>query len=102
MPSVGCPANFSSSLNGEDADLDATFAFDLRIAGQDEGCLAEIGLAREALHLFARKVASVGKDAERIARKRPLGEDVHLRIFERALCGCDRRLADGPVMDLTR
>ena len=63
--------------HGEDADVDAVLALDLGGAGQDEGGLAEVGLARDGLHLLGGEAARVGEDGERIAGEGLLGEDVH-------------------------
>ena len=75
----------------EDADLDAAFAFDLRGAREDEGGLAEVGLAGEGLHLFGREAAGVGEDGEGVAFEGALGEDVDLGVVVGAVGG-GRRL----------
>ena len=64
--------------HGEDAHLDAALALHLRRAGQDEGGLAQIGLARQRLHLLGGEAARIGKDGQRIAFEWALGEDIHL------------------------
>jgi hypothetical protein len=73
---------FELFLNCEDADVDAAFAFDLGLAGGDEGGLAEVSLAGEGLHLFGREAAGVGEDGEWISGESALGEDVDLGVVE--------------------
>ena len=75
---------FELFLHGEDADLDAALALDLRLAREDEGGLAEVGLAGEGLHLLGGEAAGVGEDGERVAGESALGEDVYLRVVEGA------------------
>jgi hypothetical protein len=63
----------------EDANLHAAFLFDLGSAGENEGRLAEIGLAGERLHLTGGEAAGIGEDGEGVAFKRCFGEDIDLR-----------------------
>ncbi len=71
--------------DGEDADL-ATFpALGLGVARQDERGLAEIGLARQLLHLVVGQATGIGEDGELVALQRVRGEDVELDKREFAL-----------------
>jgi hypothetical protein len=63
-PACGAERGMAGELeffaHGEDADVDAALAFDLGGAGQDEGGLAEIGLAGErCISAVVRPRASV-------------------------------------------
>ncbi len=71
-------------FRGEDADVNAALTFDLGCAREDEGGFGEVGLAGERLHFVVGEAARVGKDGERVAFKRLLGEDVDHGIRERA------------------
>ena len=86
-------------LHGEDADLNAAFALDLRRPRKDESGLAEIRLTGERLHLFRRQAARVGEDCESVAFQRLLGEDVDDGVVETASCGSGWTLLDS--RDLT-
>jgi hypothetical protein len=50
--------------------------------GEDEGGLAEVGLAGEGLHLGGGEAARVGEDGEGVAFEGTLGEDVDLGVVE--------------------
>ena len=67
---------FELLAHGEDAYVDAAFALDLGRAREDEGGLAEVGLAGDGLHLGGGEAASIGEDGEGVAFEGLLGEDV--------------------------
>ena len=69
-------------VDGEDSHLVAFDALDGGIARQDEGGLAEIGLARQPLHLVVGQAARVGEDRKLIALQRSRGENVKLHESE--------------------
>jgi hypothetical protein len=71
----------------EDADVDAAFAFNLGSAWEDEGRLAEIGLAGEGLHLGGGEAACIAEDRESVAFERIFGEDIDLREVVGAVGG---------------
>ena len=72
-------------IDGEDADLVTLRALDRCVARQDECGFAEVGLARQLLHLVIAQTARVGKDGELVALQRPRSKDVQLHEREFAL-----------------
>lgn len=95
-PACGAEGGVAGELelfaDGEDADVDAAGGFDLGRAGQDEGGLAEVGLAGDGLHLGGGEAAGVGDDGEGVAFEGAFGEDVDLSGVEgaRGSGGCGR------------
>lgn len=75
-PERGMPGEWELFLSSEDAHLDAAFALDLGLAGEDEGCLREVGLAGQVLHRGRGQTAGVGEDRKGVAMERLLGEDI--------------------------
>ena len=72
------PAEGIFLFGSKDADLDAFFFFDGRIAREDEGSFLQTGFAGDGLHFVVGEAASVRKDGEGIAFEAARSEDVDL------------------------
>ena len=72
------PGKWQFFVDGEDAHLDAFALFDGLVARQNERRLAEVGLARQLLHLVVAKTARIGEHRQLIAFQRPGGEHIEL------------------------
>jgi len=72
-------------INRKDAHLVALARLDFRIARQDEGGLAQVGLTRQLLHFVVRQAAGISKNGELVALQRAAGEHVELNKGEGAL-----------------
>ena len=71
-------------VDGKDPHLVTFGALGGGVARHDEGGLAEIGLARQLLHLVVAQAAGVGEDRKLVALQRPRGENVKLYESESA------------------
>ncbi len=65
-------------IHGKDADLVAFGTLHGFFTRQDECGLAQIGLARQFLHLRVAEAASIGEDGKLITLQRARGENVKL------------------------
>ena len=75
VPSVGCPANGSSSVGREDADPVVRVGRGRR---EHERRLRQVRPVRDALHLLGGQAVGVEHDRDGVAAVRRLGEDVDL------------------------
>ncbi len=81
------PGKWQFFLDREDADPDATLAFDRRITRQDESGLGKIHFASQDLHHLLVEPASVGEHCQGIAFERARGEDIQLQEGKAASLG---------------
>jgi hypothetical protein len=68
-------------LDRKDADSLSLPGFNVPLAREDESCFGKIHLASDRLHLLISQTARIGKDGERIARKRRPRENIKLHEF---------------------
>jgi len=74
----GMPAEWNFLFWSENPDFDALFAFDGRIARENESGFLKIGFAGNGLHFVIGEAASVRENGERIAFKTARSENVDL------------------------
>ena len=85
VPSVGCPANGSSSLTVKIRTFTPSRCSIGFLARQNECCFTEVGFARQLLHFFVTETAGVGEHRQLITLEGTVGEYVELNKLERAI-----------------